>query len=272
MLPLYDTIPARRFPFVNWLMIGLCAVAFWFQLQGQQRGPDGRDEIVETYGMIPKRVFQPNRPVVVREELVIRGEFGPQRMVRERVLEPLRFSPWWTLLTCIFLHGGWAHIVGNLWFLHIFGDNVEDCFGHIGFLAFYLACGVAASAVHLITNAGSPIPTIGASGAIAGVMGAYLVLYPRSQVVALLPIFVFLQIITVPAVLFLGLWFAMQFFSGVSSLGATMSGGVAWWAHIGGFVAGMLLAWQLKGRQVITTQTRRRYPDEAWRVHRVRGW
>lgn len=272
MLPLYDTIPSRRFPFVNWLMIAVCAVAFWFQLRGQQEGPEGRDEIIETYGMIPQRVFHPNQPVVVREAVVIRGEFGPQQVIRERVLDPLGFSPWWTLLTCIFLHGGWAHIVGNLWFLHIFGDNVEDCFGHIGFLAFYLACGVAASAVHLVTNAGSPMPTIGASGAIAGVMGAYLVLYPRAQVVALLPIFIFLQIVTVPAVLFLGLWFAMQFFSGVSSLGATMSGGVAWWAHIGGFLAGVLIAWQLKDRQVVTTQTRRRYPDDAWRVHRVRPW
>lgn len=273
MLPLYDTIPSRRFPIINWLMIVLCGIAFYFQLQGQQHAPEGRDPVVETYGMIPARVLHPQRRVVVREELLIRGEFGPQRIERERVLQPLTFSPWWTLLTCVFLHGGWAHIIGNLWFLHIFGDNVEDCFGHLGFLIFYLACGVAASAVHLLTNTGSTIPTIGASGAIAGVMGAYLVLYPRSQVVTLLPIFIFLQIITVPAVLFLGLWFAMQFFSGVSSLGATLSGGVAWWAHIGGFLAGMLLAWQLKQQHAVTPHAARRYPDtDRFRVHRVRPW
>jgi hypothetical protein len=132
-----------------------------------------------------------------------------------------------------------------MWFLHIFGDNVEDRLGHFGYLAFYLGCGVAASAAHLMLNASSTMPTIGASGAIAGVMGAYLYLYPRANVVALVPIFFFLQVLVVPAPLFLVVWFALQFFEGTFAITSQSTGGVAWWAHIGGFAAGFVVAWLL---------------------------
>ncbi len=263
MLPLYDTIPYRRFPAMNWTLIVLCGLAFFAQLRDEK---DGRDQLVEKYGMIPARVAHPERPITIRERGLARFPEGVREVVVERRLAPLEFSPWWTLLTCCFLHGGWAHVIGNLWMLHIFGDNVEDCFGKAGYAIFYVVCGIAASLLHLLTNWGSTIPTIGASGAIAGVMGAYLVLYPRAQVVTLIPIFVVFSAITVPAYLFLGFWFAMQFFSGVASIGSAMTGGVAWWAHIGGFAMGALIALELKRLQRVRPQTARRVPDnEAWR-------
>src|SRR5262249_52831117 len=140
-------------------------------------------------------------------------------------------------LTSMFLHSGVAHIVGNLLFLWIFGDNVEDFFGHLGYLLFYLACGVGSGLLHVLFNLHSTLPALGASGAISGVMGAYFVLYPRSHI---LP-FVFIFLIPIPAVLILGYWFLIQFVEGVTSLGAVPSGGVAWWAHIGGFVMGMFI-------------------------------
>src|SRR5262249_34301990 len=145
-------------------------------------------------------------------------------------------SPWWTLLTCMFLHGGWLHIIGNMWFLYIFGDNVEDRLGHFGYALFYLGSGVFASLTHLLTNASSTVPTLGASGAIAGVMGAYMVLYPHARVLTLIPIFYFIQILLLPAPLFLGIWFLIQAFQGTFAITSAKEGaGVAWWAHIGGF-------------------------------------
>jgi membrane associated rhomboid family serine protease len=154
---------------------------------------------------------------------------------------PARFSSL-TLVTSMFLHGGWLHFLGNMLYLWIFGDNVEDRLGHARFVLFYLLCGAAAALAHVFMNPASKIPTIGASGAIAGVMGAYFVLYPRSRVLALVPLFIIWEIIEVPAILFLGIWFLMQFFSGVGSIaaGAGERGGVAFWAHVAGFVAGMV--------------------------------
>jgi hypothetical protein len=138
----------------------------------------------------------------------------------------------------MFLHGGLFHILGNMWFLYIFGDNIEERLGHIRYLFFYLLCGVAAGLVHLFTNWGSKIPTIGASGAISGVMGAYLLLYPHSRILTLLPIFFFIQFVEIPAFVFLGYWFLIQLFS--ASLTPKNVGGIAFWAHVGGFVAGFI--------------------------------
>jgi membrane associated rhomboid family serine protease len=142
----------------------------------------------------------------------------------------------------MFLHGGWLHILGNMWFLHIFGDNIEDRLGHIKYLFFYLLSGIGAAFTQVALNPASGVPMVGASGAIAGVMGAYVFLYPRARIVTLIPIIVFLQVIELPAFVFLGLWFVLQIFSGLTSLGiGADAGGVAWWAHIGGFAAGALL-------------------------------
>jgi membrane associated rhomboid family serine protease len=155
---------------------------------------------------------------------------------------PARFH-FETLITSMFLHGGWMHLIGNMWFLWIYGDNVEDILGHAKYVVFYLLCGIAAGLTHYYFNADSRLPSIGASGAIAGVMGAYLVKFPRSTIITLVPVFVFLTTFEIPAVVILLYWFVLQLFSGVGSIGhsSASQGGVAWFAHIGGFVVGMLL-------------------------------
>jgi membrane associated rhomboid family serine protease len=142
-----------------------------------------------------------------------------------------------TILTSMFMHSGFMHIAGNMLFLWIFGDNVEDYFGHFPYLLFYFACGIGSGLAHIIFNFNSPLPALGASGAISGVMGAYIVLYPRARVLTL----VFIFFIPIPAFIILGYWFLLQFLAGVSSVGAVATGGVAWWAHIGGFLMGMAI-------------------------------
>ena len=228
MIPLRDNIPARNFPVVNTLLIAACGITFLLQLG------DSSGTMVERLGMIPARVLDGDAEVLVRDVTVTR--FGA---VREylRPAEPPPFPAIFTLLSCIFLHGGWLHLLGNMWFLYIFGDNVEDRLGPGKYLLFYLGCGVAASFTHYISGPGSTLPTLGASGAVAGVMGAYFLLYPRAQVVTLVPIFIFIQIMVLPAWVFLAFWFVIQFFSGAIAISSVKSGGVAWWAHVGGFAA-----------------------------------
>ena len=145
--------------------------------------------------------------------------------------------------TSMFLHGGWLHLAGNMLYLWIFGDNIEDRLGHGRYFAFYVLCGLAAGALHVIMDPLSGIPTVGASGAISGVLGAYLVLFPRARVLTVIPVFVFIQLAELPAIIVLAFWFIIQFFNGLVSFGVETggSGGVAWWAHIGGFLAGFLL-------------------------------
>jgi membrane associated rhomboid family serine protease len=154
-----------------------------------------------------------------------------------------------SLITSMFMHGGWLHILGNMWFLWIFGRGIEDILGHAKYLIFYLVCGIAAGLVHIVVNANSPVPTVGASGAIAGVMGAYLIKFPRARIVTLVPIFFFLTTLDIPAAFLLLYWFAMQFFSGVGSVGDSSGSNVAWFAHIGGFLAGMGLVMLMAPRQ-----------------------
>lgn len=242
MIPLKDSIPAQRTPYVRNALLLICGVAFLLQMSVGE-------ELVFRYGMIPARVLDgdPGTGLVVDGRL-----FGYRGDVR---IGPAGVPEWLTLLTCTFLHGGVLHFLGNMLFLWIFGDNVEDRFGPVKFLLFYLGCGVAASAAHLYSAPDSVVPTIGASGAIAGVMGAYLFLYPRSRVLALIPFgFVFLDVV-LPAPFFLGYWFLLQLFQGVVDRG--VGGGVAWWAHIGGFVVGAAVAGLLR----LTEQLKPR-PDE----------
>lgn len=228
MIPLRDDIPSRTIPYVNYSMIALCGLVFVFQLL------DPQGVLVEQFGMIPASVLDPSAPLLqlINGQLV-QVEPGPHWI-----------PTWLTPLTCIFLHGGWMHFLGNMWILFIFGDNVEDRIGHTGYVIFYLAAGVAASLAHLAVNADSPIPTIGASGAIAGVMGAYMYFYPHARVLTLIP-FIIIQIIVLPAPVYLGIWFLLQFVQGTVAITAVKTGGVAWWAHIGGFVVGYLVALML---------------------------
>ncbi len=155
------------------------------------------------------------------------------------------------IITSMFLHGGWLHVIGNMWFLWIYGRNVEDLIGSSKFLIFYLVCGIIAGLVHVMFNPYSRVPTVGASGAIAGVMGGYLIKFPRARIVTLVPIFIFFTTLEIPAALLLLYWFAIQFFSGFGTIGYSQisQGGIAWFAHIGGFVAGMLLINLMGGKQ-----------------------
>jgi len=225
MIPLRDTIPSMRFPAVTIGLIVVNAFVFLFELGVSARGLDA---VFYQWGIVPC-TFTGTCPARLR------------LLVHPNYL---------TLLSSMFLHGGWMHIIGNMWSLWIFGDNVEDRMGRAGFLCFYLLSGLTAGVLHIAFNPSSRIPTVGASGAIAGVMGAYLLLFPHARVLTLVPIFIFLQTIELPAVFFLGFWFLTNLLSGIGSLAAhTGAGGVAWWAHIGGFLVGLLWALPLRRRE-----------------------
>lgn len=263
MIPLRDNIPSRTTPIVCYAIIGLCSVVFYFQLHDAS--------IAERYGMIPARITNPDAKVTIRQPVFVRTPRGIEERTEKRPAEPAAVPPWATLLTCVFLHGGWLHIIGNLWFLFVFGDNVEDRFGHFGFLALYLGCGVASSLAQWASVPDSMVPTIGASGAIAGAMGAYFALYPKAQVLAVIPIFIFPFLVVLPAPVFLGFWFLIQFFQGTVAIHAVEQTGVAWWAHIGGFALGALLAWLLSLTKVLRppVENVRTYGDGA-RYYRMR--
>ena len=176
-------------------------------------------------------------------ELNLQFNYPPyvlNRFIEAYGIVPDRFH-FSALVSSMFIHGGFLHIAGNMWFLWIFGKGIEDAIGHVRFLIFYFLCGLAAGIIHVIVNAGSPVPTVGASGAIAGVMGAYLIKFPSARIVTLVPIFIFITTLDIPAAFLLLYWFVIQFFSGVGSVGYSQasSGDVAWFAHIGGFLAGM---------------------------------
>lgn len=220
MIPLKDDIPSRSFPVVNTAFIILNVAAFIYQLLIGDR----LDAFIHEYGVIPIRYYYEG----VQTDLGDVVYFS----TRDRILP---------LFSSMFLHGGFLHLGGNMLYLYIFGDNVEDRMGHARYFFFYLLCGLAAAGVHIVTNQESPVPTIGASGAIAGILGAYALLYPRARVVVLVPIIVIFQVIQLPAMIVLGFWFVMQLFQGTLALSAESSatGGVAWWAHIGGFVFGL---------------------------------
>ena len=224
MIPLRDSIPASRPPVVRNALIGACALGWLLQLMG------GTGELAYGLGMVPARLLGDGEVVLQSGRVV--------------ALPDAYVPDWLTPLTCTFLHGGWLHFLGNMLFLWIFGDNVEDRFGRGSFLAFYLGSGIAASLAHLWSASDSPVPTIGASGAIAGVMGAYMFLYPKARVLTLVPLGFLLVDMVLPAPFFLGYWFVLQLVQGSLSSGA--GGGVAWWAHIGGFVVGAAVAGGLR--------------------------
>jgi len=245
MIPLRDSVPASRPPLVTYTLVAACALVFALQLAD----PDGL--LVEDFAMVPAKVLGEGRGL-------------PAAAVPE----------WATLLTCTFLHGGWLHFLGNMLFLWIFGDNVEDRFGRLPFLLFYLGAGVAASLAHLWTAPGSAVPTVGASGAIAGVMGAYALLYPRARVQMLVVWGFFVDLVVLPAPFFLGYWFVLQLLQGSLAYGHE-GGGVAWWAHIGGFVLGagvallLRLAHRLRPAPAERSLASRRF---APRRNRSRHW
>jgi membrane associated rhomboid family serine protease len=217
MIPLRDKNPSGRFPLVTALLIITNVLVFIYQLSLREN----LTPFFQRYALIPANI------VFFRESPGIS-------------LAPVFFP----FFTSMFLHGGWFHVIGNMWYLWIFGDNIEDRLGHMRFLIFYLLCGIGAASAHVAWNPHSTAPCVGASGAIAGVLGAYLISFPFARVVTLVPIFFYLTVIEIPAVILLVFWFVLQFFSGTLSIAVTAQtggGGVAWWAHVGGFVAGMIL-------------------------------
>jgi membrane associated rhomboid family serine protease len=215
MLPLRDDIPSSRFPLATTVLIVLNVLAFLYELQLGRR----LDDFLLNWAVVPLRYT--DREIAAKFSLI------------EQIIP---------ILSSMFLHGGWLHLIGNMWTLWIFGDNVEDRLGRGKFMGLYLLSGFAASLLHIFTNAGSPVPTIGASGAVAGVMGAYFRFFPHARVQTLVPPFFLGPYFELPALLYLGWWFLTQFFSGAMSFGAQHRdfGGVAWWAHVGGFAFGMI--------------------------------
>jgi len=217
LIPLRDTIPHRHAPVMTWALIAINLVVFLYELS---LPPEDLERFIYLFGIVPARYSHP-------EWAHWMG---------------LRVDDYWPFLTCMFLHGGWAHVIGNMWSLWIFGDNVEDVMGPWRFLIFYLLTGLAAGLTHYFLNIDSVVPTVGASGAIAGVLGAYFVLFPRSQIVVLVPIFFFPFFFQLPAVTYLLFWFLSQVLGGaLAGLSSSQVSGIAVWAHVGGFVAGIAL-------------------------------
>jgi len=219
MFPLRDTEPSYTKPLVTVVLIAINLLVFLYMVS-----LDGwsRNAFVATYGLVPAQFT------------------------------------WTSLLTCMFLHGGWMHVLGNMWFLWIFGDNIEDILGHGKYLLFYLACGLLAGLAQYVMNLGSQVPMVGASGAIAGVMGAYIVKFPHSRIVTLVIVIFFFTTVEIPAWIMLIYWFGTQFFNGVGSIAYSRAsqGGVAFFAHVGGFVAGAALIYLMAPRQVYTRRRR----------------
>lgn len=215
MIPLRDNIPSRHFPLMTVLIIVLNAVIFLYEVTLTDADVNA---FFQRYGLVPAR-FLESFPLFSLSRL---GDYVP-------------------MITAMFLHGGWLHVIGNMLFLWVFGDNVEDLMGPGRFLALYLVVGGLGNLAHAFSNPASDLPTVGASGAVAGILGAYLVNYPWARVVTLVPLGFFLTTVELPATFFLLFWFLLQLVNGVASLGVAAVGGVAWWAHIGGFVGGAVL-------------------------------
>ncbi|MCL4523006.1 MAG: rhomboid family intramembrane serine protease [Acidobacteria bacterium] len=224
MIPLRDINPRSSTPFVVMAVIALNTLVWFYQVSlGQVAG----EQFIFTLGLVPARIDD----IFTTHAVSVGGALMP-------------------LVTSMFLHGGWMHVIGNMWFLWVFGDNVEDRFGHDKFFLFYVACGLGAGLIHTAFNWGSSVPTVGASGAISGVMGAYFVMFPRSKIVTLVPLLVVFFTVQIPAMFFVGYWIVIQFVGGLSSMRTHAQGGVAFWAHIGGFAIGFILAKIMQPRRV----------------------
>lgn len=230
--PLKDENPTTRPPIVTIALMVICVLVFFLEVSS---GQQGMQQIIYQFGLIPSVLLGLN-------------ELPPN-------LDVIPAGA--TLITSMFLHGGWMHLIGNMWFLWIFGDNIEDELGHGRFLLFYLLSGLGAAALQIIIGPNSDIPMVGASGAISGVLGAYMLLYPRAKILTLVFLGFFITMMRITAIWFLGIWFGMQLLFGLASAGGT-GGGIAWWAHIGGFLAGVGLLYVLRQKRTRTVGTPRK--------------
>lgn len=235
MIPLKDSIPHRETPFTNYIIIAVNILVFLIQASLPE---PYLIAFMHKYGLVPAR-------------------YTNEVWAFFAGLPPWDYSPF---LTNMFLHGGWFHLISNMWALWIFGDNVEDRLGHFRYFIFYIICGLVANLTHFITNFHSTVPVVGASGAIAGVMGAYMILFPHSRIITLIPIFFLPYFIEIPAVLYLIGWFISQLFPGLLAIVSIHNGSsIAWWAHIGGFIAGIILLAFMRKKEY-----HRLYPDEIF--------
>jgi membrane associated rhomboid family serine protease len=223
MIPLRDINPRSTTPYINIAIIALTSLVWLYQVS---LGADGGERFIFTLGLVPARIDA----LLTTHAVNLGGALMP-------------------LVTSMFLHGGWMHAIGNMWFLWVFGDNIEDRLGHTAYLLFYVACGLGAGLVHTLLNWGSMVPTVGASGAISGVMGAYVVMFPRSKIVTLVPLIFFWFTVQISAMFFVGYWILLQFVGGLGAMTMHSRGGVAWWAHIGGFAVGFVLAKLIQPRR-----------------------
>jgi len=264
MIPIRDSLRSRRFPVVTVALIVINLIIFLYQgYLSTQPNVVNDWRPWEERNLLPPpafdlRTYQTHRlvggapdvyPISRSNYFVAQYALVPAEFLGGVDLPPKIPAPLWiTLFTSIFMHGGIMHVLGNMLYLWVFGDNVEDAMGHGQFLAFYLLCGVVATFAQIAVDPGSPVPLIGASGAIAGVLAAYFMLFPYSRILTLVPIFFFLRLVSVPAAFLLGIWFLLQVLSGAGSLGN--ASGVAWFAHIGGFAAGAVLVFLFRRRGV----------------------
>lgn len=254
MIPLRDENPTRTVPYVVYLIIAVNIIAYLIDISGSMVVPQGvRINGLFNYTMIPAQI--------VRDDPTIDAKLGPNIDIPHPSPSPV----WITVLTSMFLHGGLLHIAGNMLYLWIFGNNIEDVLGHFKFLLFYLAGGVIAALAHIASNPMSQIPTVGASGAIAAVLGAYLIVYPNSRVITLIVLGFFVTTAAVPAVFILGYWIFLQVIQATVFHGGSMSGGgVAYWAHIGGFVAGVIGILLFGGRRLAGDRRNERSFRNSW--------
>ncbi len=243
MIPLHDDNPTSITPFVTIGLIAVCALVFLWQVS---LPPGEIERAVYGYGLIPAVLF------------------GERRLPPEVAAIPAELS----LFTSMFLHGGWLHLIGNMLYLWIFGNNIEDSMGHVRFIVFYLLCGLAAAFAQALQNPGSIVPMIGASGAIGGILGGYLMLFPRAHVLVLVPLGFFLYTMRIPAVIVLGFWFVLQFLQ--SAAAGDQPGGVAYWAHVGGFLAGVVLIVPFRNKAFPLFAGPRRPPSGGRRSGRSR--
>tara|TARA_B100000945_G_scaffold321326_1_gene335241 strand:+ start:515 stop:1201 length:687 start_codon:yes stop_codon:yes gene_type:complete len=209
MFPIRDTNKTQTFPIVNWIIIVLNILVFYFQINLPTQSVE---QIFTSFGIVPVKflIMHPLAPI--------------------------------SLLSSQFIHSGWVHIIRNLWVLYIFGDNVEDKLGHLQYLVFYLTCGIIGGVLHIVIQPYSHIPMIGASGAISGVLGAYMLFFPKARILTFVPIFIIPWLVKIPAVIYLGIWFLSQLSDGLSTTSSVVNSGIAYWAHLGGFIAGFLLS------------------------------
>ena len=237
VIPLKDTILRQGFPLVTWIIILMNGIIFIFEISIPK---NLLQQLFYLFGLVPAKYSYPNWAII----------------------HGVPFDDYLSFVTNMFLHEGWLHIIGNMWFLFIFGRTVEDHMGHFRFMIFYLLAGVLASITYFLIDIHSRIPEFGASGAIAGVMGAYLLMFPRARILTLIPIFFFPWFVEVPALVFIGYWFLIQLVGGTLTLASPISqGGIAWWAHVGGFVSGMVMLPLFRRHS-----HRKRFPDETYRL------